>query len=68
MSLDSEIRAALIAYTEAHIAWKGAPDDGALADPGKPELGTVKAVAKRERGRLHGKLLDLGKLLAPKEK
>jgi hypothetical protein len=64
MEIDSELRAALVAYTLAHVAWKEAPD--VLIDPHSPELGTVRAAAKRIRGQMHGKLLELGKLLAHK--
>jgi hypothetical protein len=64
MQIDSEIRAALIAYTTAHVTWKKIPDDGALVDPRQPWEGTIKAAAKRLRGQEHSKLLGLGKLLA----
>jgi hypothetical protein len=65
MEIDSELRAALVAYALAHVAWKEAPDD-VLIDPSDPEQGTVKGAAKRIRGQMHGKLLELGKLLAHK--
>lgn len=54
MDFDQEIRAALIAYRKAHLAWKSAPD------------GPEKVAAKRLRGQLHGKLLELSELLEHK--
>lgn len=50
MQIDREIRAALIAYTTAHLEWKALP------------IGTEKMEAKRQRGKLHGKLIELGRL------
>lgn len=54
MEIDQEIRAALIAYSDAHLAWKSAPD------------GHQKVAAKRLRGQLNGKLLELAALLKHK--
>lgn len=57
MQIENEVvRAALIAYRNAHLAWKSAPD------------GPEKVAAKRLRGKLHGKLLELAALLEQKEK
>jgi hypothetical protein len=61
MEIDSEIRAALIAYTVAHVAWKEEPDS-AMVDQDDPAKGTTKAAAKRLRGQCHSRLLELGKL------
>lgn len=56
MELDDYAIATLIQYRKAHLAWKAAPE------------GPEKVAAKRERGQMHSRVLELAELCERRSK